>query len=50
MIIEIGYCKGIENYLRYLVGKNLGDILDILFEYFLKDFLLFIDELYIIVL
>lgn len=49
MITEIGYCKGIENYSRYLAGKNPGETPDTLFEYFPKDFLLFIDESHITV-
>lgn len=49
MINEIGYCKGIENYSRYLSGKLPGETPDTLFEYFPKDFLLFIDESHIAV-
>ena len=49
MINEIGYCKGIENYSRYLSGKRPGETPDTLFEYFPKDFLLFIDESHITV-
>ncbi|WP_375168410.1 excinuclease ABC subunit UvrB [Sneathia vaginalis] len=49
MIKEIGYCKGIENYSRYLSGKNQGEAPDTLLEYFPKDFLLFIDESHITV-
>lgn len=47
MINEIGYCKGIENYSRYLSGKKAGETPDTLFEYFPKDFLIFIDESHI---
>ncbi|WP_288771330.1 excinuclease ABC subunit UvrB [uncultured Sneathia sp.] len=49
MIKEIGYCKGIENYSRYLSGKRQGKAPDTLLEYFPKDFLLFIDESHITV-
>lgn len=49
MIKEIGYCKGIENYSRYLSGKKQGEAPDTLLEYFPKDFLLFIDESHITV-
>lgn len=49
MIKEIGYCKGIENYSRYLSGKRQGEAPDTLLEYFPKDFLLFIDESHITV-
>ena len=47
MIREIGYCKGIENYSRYLSGKKEGETPDTLLEYFPKDFLIFIDESHI---
>lgn len=49
MIKEIGYCKGIENYSRYLSGKRQGEAPDTLLEYFPKNFLLFIDESHITV-
>lgn len=49
MITEIGHCKGIENYSRYLSKKKAGETPDTLFEYFPKDFLLFIDESHITV-
>ncbi len=47
MIKEIGYCKGIENYSRYLTGKKPGERPDTLIDYFPKDFLIFIDESHI---
>lgn len=47
MIREIGYCKGIENYSRYLSGKKPGETPDTLLEYFPKDFLTYIDESHI---
>lgn len=47
MIKEIGYCKGIENYSRYLTGKKPGDTPFSLVGYFPDDFLLFIDESHI---
>ncbi|MDR1831988.1 MAG: excinuclease ABC subunit UvrB [Fusobacteriaceae bacterium] len=49
MIREIGYCKGIENYSRYLAGKQPGDTPDTLLRYFPRDFLIFIDESHIAV-
>lgn len=49
MIKEIGHCKGIENYSRYLSKKLPGETPDTLFEYFPEDFLLFIDESHITV-
>jgi len=47
MIEEIGYCKGIENYSRYLSGKKQGEKPHTLLEYFPKDFITFIDESHI---
>ena len=47
MIREIGYCKGIENYSRYLAGKLPGETPHTLLEYFPKDFIIFIDESHI---
>ena len=47
MIKEIGTCKGIENYSRYLSGKRPGERPDTLIDYFPKDFVVFIDESHI---
>lgn len=47
MIKEIGYCKGIENYSRYLSGKSQGEAPDTLIDYFPDDFIVFIDESHI---
>jgi excinuclease ABC subunit B len=44
MIMEIGYCSGIENYSRYLSGRAPGEPPPTLFEYLPADGLLFIDE------
>lgn len=44
MIVEMGYCKGIENYSRYLSGRNPGDPPPTLFEYLPKNALVVIDE------
>ena len=44
MIAEIGYCKGIENYSRYLAGRAQGEPPYTLIDYFPDDFLFFIDE------
>ena len=49
MIKEIGYCKGIENYSRYLTGKKPGETPFSLLGYFPSDFLLFLDESHITV-
>lgn len=47
MIEEIGYCKGIENYSRYLTGKNAGEEPDTLIDYFPDDLVVFLDESHI---
>ncbi|AWZ47641.1 excinuclease ABC subunit B [Clostridiaceae bacterium 14S0207] len=44
MIMEMGYCSGIENYSRVLDGRAPGTPPNTLLDYFPKDFLLFIDE------
>ena len=44
MIGELGYCNGIENYSRYLSGRNEGEPPPTLFEYLPDDAMLFIDE------
>lgn len=41
---ELGYCPGIENYSRYLSGRNPGDPPPTLFDYLPTDALLVIDE------
>ncbi|MBQ8750085.1 MAG: excinuclease ABC subunit UvrB [Alphaproteobacteria bacterium] len=47
MLETTGHCKGIENYSRYLTGRNPGEPPPTLFEYFPKDSLIFIDESHI---
>jgi excinuclease ABC subunit B len=44
MMQEVGYCAGIENYSRYLSGRNPGDPPPCLFDYLPRDALLIIDE------
>jgi excinuclease ABC subunit B len=44
LIKEIGWCKGVENYSRYLEGRNAGTPPFTLIDYFPKDFLMIIDE------
>ncbi|HEX9877078.1 MAG TPA: excinuclease ABC subunit UvrB [Gammaproteobacteria bacterium] len=44
MILEIGYCTGIENYSRYLSGRRPGEPPPTLFDYLPADALLFVDE------
>ena len=49
MIETTGTCKGIENYSRYLSGRNSGEAPPTLFEYLPNDALLFIDESHVTV-
>jgi len=44
MMLEIGYCQGIENYSRHLSGRKSGEPPYTLLDYFPDDFLIFIDE------
>jgi excinuclease ABC subunit B len=44
MIKEVGYCKGIENYSRYITGRAPGEAPYTLIDFFPEDFLLFMDE------
>jgi excinuclease ABC subunit B len=44
MIMEVGYCNGIENYSRYLSGRDPGAPPPCLFDYLPDDGLLFVDE------
>jgi excinuclease ABC subunit B len=44
MILEVGYCSGIENYSRHLDGRKPGEKPYTLIDYFPKDYLLVIDE------
>lgn len=47
MIREIGYCKGIENYSRYITGRAPGEPPYTLIDFFPEDYLLFMDESHI---
>ncbi|GGA45176.1 UvrABC system protein B [Kroppenstedtia guangzhouensis] len=44
MMQEIGFCSGIENYSRHLVGKKAGEPPYTLLDYFPDDFVTIIDE------
>ncbi len=44
MIRELGYCSGIENYSRYLDGREAGTRPFCLLDYFPEDYLMIIDE------
>ena len=49
MMIEMGYCHGIENYSRHLTGRAPGEPPPTLLDYFPKDFLVILDESHITV-
>ncbi len=49
MLHELGYCSGIENYSRYLSGRQPGDPPPCLFDYMPKDGILIIDESHVTV-
>ncbi len=49
MIRELGYCSGIENYSRYLSGRNPGEPPPCLFDYIPENAILFIDESHVTV-
>ncbi|MCC8993909.1 MAG: excinuclease ABC subunit UvrB [Candidatus Contendobacter sp.] len=49
MILELGYCSGIENYSRYLSGREPGEAPPTLFDYLPQDALIFIDESHVTV-
>ena len=44
MMLELGYCNGIENYSRYLSGRNPGEAPPTLFDYLPPNALLVVDE------
>jgi excinuclease ABC subunit B len=44
MIRELGYCQGIENYSRYLSGRDEGEAPPCLFDYLPENALLIVDE------
>jgi excinuclease ABC subunit B len=44
MLLEVGYCSGIENYSRPLSGRKPGETPNTLLDFFPTDSLLFIDE------
>ena len=49
MMTELGYCSGIENYSRYLSGRESGEAPPTLFDYLPDDGLLIIDESHVTV-
>jgi excinuclease ABC subunit B len=49
MMREVGYCSGIENYSRYLDGREPGEAPFTLLDYFPDDFLMVLDESHVTV-
>ncbi|MFB3151844.1 MAG: helicase-related protein, partial [Alphaproteobacteria bacterium] len=49
MLETMGHCKGIENYSRYLTGREPGEPPPTLFEYLPSDALVFVDESHVTV-
>ncbi|MDF1758733.1 MAG: excinuclease ABC subunit UvrB [Legionellaceae bacterium] len=49
MMLELGYCSGIENYSRYLSKRGPGEAPPTLFDYLPQDALLIIDESHVTV-
>jgi len=49
MMLEMGYCHGIENYSRHLTGRSPGEPPPTLLDYFPRDFLVILDESHITV-
>ncbi len=44
MLQEVGYCSGVENYSRYLTGRQPGERPKTLIDFFPEDFLTIVDE------
>ena len=49
MMLELGYCNGIENYSRHLSGRNADEAPPTLFDYLADDALLVLDESHVMV-
>ena len=49
MMMELGYCNGIENYSRHLTGRGPGQAPPTLFDYLPEDALLILDESHVMV-
>ncbi|QEG21885.1 excinuclease ABC subunit UvrB [Mariniblastus fucicola] len=49
MMEQVGHCPGIENYSRHIAGREEGQEPETLYNFFPKDFLLFIDESHVTV-
>jgi excinuclease ABC subunit B len=49
MMLELGYCNGIENYSRHLTGRGAGEAPPTLFDYLPDDAMLVIDESHVMI-
>jgi len=49
MMLELGYCNGVENYSRHLTGRGPGEAPPTLFDYLADDALLVLDESHVTV-
>ncbi len=49
MMLELGYCNGVENYSRHLTGRGEGEAPPTLFDYLADDALLILDESHVMV-
>lgn len=49
MLVELGYCNGIENYSRHLSGRKAGDPPPTLIDYLPKNALMILDESHVMV-
>ena len=49
MILEVGYCSGIENYSRFLSGRGVGESPPTMFDYLPADALVIVDESHVTV-
>ena len=49
MLLEVGYCSGIENYSRHLSGRKAGETPNTLLDFFPADSLLILDESHVTV-
>jgi len=49
MMLELGYCNGVENYSRHLTGRGAGEAPPTLYDYLADDALLILDESHVMV-
>ncbi len=49
MMLELGYCNGIENYSRHLTGRGAGESPPTLFDYLPEDAMVVVDESHVMI-